>query len=76
MNMLLPEAGLGWGPPTASSPPRSCHKVQSNVLTKYMSFLQAYCITSSELIRETLDFTGFLYSYWEPFVSLHRNLIS
>lgn len=74
--MFLPAPGLGWGPPTATSPLRSCHKVQSNVLTKCVSFLQAYCIISSELIRETLDFPGFLCSYWEPFVSLHRNLIS
>lgn len=46
--------------------------MQSNVLTQCGSFLQTYCI---ELITETLDFTGFLCSCWQPFVSLHRNLI-
>lgn len=50
--------------------------MQSNVLIKRTSFLHAYCVASSELIIGTVDFMGFLYSYWEPFVSLHGNLIS
>lgn len=41
-----------------------------------MCELSAGLLHCIELIRETLDFTGILCSYWEPFVSLHRNLIS
>lgn len=57
-------------------PPGCCCTVQSDVSIRPMSFLHAYCITSSKLIIGTVYFMGFLYSYWEPFVSLHGNLIS